>query len=448
MRSTVSPNRIATHEQARRLLTELPGPRSRALAARRAAAVASGVASVMPVFAAEASGGVVVDVDGNSLIDLGAGIAVTTIGNADPEIVSAVTAQAERFTHTCFTVAPYEGYVEVAEALNRVTPGSHSKRTALFSSGAEAVENAVKVARAATGRSAVVVFDHAFHGRTTLTMSMTAKEMPYKHGFGPFAPEIYRVPGSYPYRDGLSAAQALDRTIEAIRRQVDIGDVAAVVVEPIQGEGGFIVPAVGYLSGLADWCAEHGVLLVADEIQTGFARTGDAFACDAEGVVPDLLTTAKGIAGGLPLSAVTGREEVMNATVEGGLGGTYAGNPLSCAAALVTIDRLTSASMLERARAIEATVRPMLERAAATDARIGDIRGRGAMLAVEIVDGEGDPDAAAAKEIAARMHRQGVITLTCGSDGNVIRLLPPLTIPTDLLVEGVEVLIDALAQVA
>lgn len=448
MSTTASPvTEPPAHEQVRRLLTDLPGPRSRALEQRRRAAVPTGVSSVMPVFAAAATGGVVIDVDGNSLIDLGSGIAVTTVGNADPEIASAVAAQAARFTHTCFSVTPYEGYVAVAEALNQVTPGRHEKRTALFSSGAEAVENAVKIARAATGRNAVVVFDHAYHGRTTLTMSMTAKEMPYKHRFGPFAPEIYRVPGSYPYRDRLTAEQALARTTAAIRQQVGVGNVAAVVIEPIHGEGGFIVPAPGYLTALADWCTEHGILFVADEIQTGFSRTGEVFACEADGVVPDLITTAKGMAAGLPLSGVTGRADVMEAAVAGGLGGTYAGNPISCAAALVAIERLSSSTMLDRAREIEAVARPLLEAAALADPRIGEVRGRGAMLAVELVRDGGAPDPELTRAVVGAMHREGVIALTCGTEGNVIRLLPPLTIPTALLAEGVAVLLDALTRV-
>ena len=325
--------------QERRLVTEIPGPRSRALMERRTAAVSAGVGGTLPVFVERAGGGVVVDVDGNSLIDLGSGIAVVSVGNAAPRVVAAVQEQVAAFTHTCFMVTPYEGYVAVCEELARLTPGSQAKKSALFNSGSEAVENAVKIARLATGRQAVVVFDHAYHGRTNLTMALTAKNMPYKHRFGPFAPEIYRVPMSYPFRDepGLSGAEAALRALRQVETQVGAGNVAAVLIEPIQGEGGFVVPATGFLPAIADWCRASGAVFIADEIQTGFCRTGDWFACDAEGVVPDLITTAKGMAGGMPLAAVTGRAELMDAVHVGGLGGTYGGNPVACAAALATI---------------------------------------------------------------------------------------------------------------
>ena len=339
--------------QERRLVTEIPGPASRALHARRARAVPSGVGTTLPVYVVAAGGGVVVDVDGNSLIDLASGIAVTTVGNSDPRVTTAVMRQAQAFTHTCFMVTPYESYVALAEALNRVTPGDHEKRTVLFNSGAEAVENAVKIARVATGRQAVVAFDHGYHGRTNLTMGLTAKSNPYKLGFGPFAPEIYRVPTSYPYRDQLTGAEAARLATDQIEKQVGADQVACLVIEPIQGEGGFIVPAPGFLPALARWCTEHGVVLVCDEVQTGFARTGAMFAVDHEGVVPDLIVTAKGIAGGLPLSAVTGRAELMDAPHVGGLGGTFGGNPLACAAALAVLETIEAENLVERARAVE-----------------------------------------------------------------------------------------------
>ncbi len=344
--------------QERRLVTDIPGPRSRALMERKQAAVAAGVGTVMPVFAARAGGAVVVDVDGNHLIDLGSGIAVTTVGASAPRVVAAVQEQVDAFTHTCFMVTPYEGYVAVAEALNRLTPGDHAKRSALFNSGAEAVENAVKIARLATGRMAVVAFDHAYHGRTNLTMAMTAKSMPYKHGFGPFAPEVYRAPLSYPFRDGgLDGAEAARRAVDVIDKQVGAANLAAVVIEPIQGEGGFIEPAPGFLPALAAWCRDNGVVFIADEVQTGFARTGDLFACDREGIVPDLVVTAKGIAGGMPLSAVTGRADLMDAAHVGGLGGTYGGNPVACAAALAAIETIEADGLVERAREVEAVMR-------------------------------------------------------------------------------------------
>jgi 4-aminobutyrate aminotransferase/(S)-3-amino-2-methylpropionate transaminase len=413
---------------------------------RRAEAVPHGVSVTMPVFVAAAGGGVLEDVDGNSLIDLGSGIAVTGVGNADPAVVAAVAAQAELFTHTCFMITGYEGYVEVAERLNRLTPGDHPKRTALFNSGAEAVENAIKIARAFTRKAAVVAFDHAYHGRTNLTMALTAKTMPYKHGFGPFAGEVYRAPMSYPLRDGLDGPAAARRALTVIEKQVGADNLAAIIIEPIQGEGGFVVPAPGFLSALAAWCQANGVVFVADEVQTGFARTGAMFAIEHDGIVPDLVVMAKGIAGGLPLSAVTGRAEIMDAPHTGGLGGTYGGNPIACAAALAALDAFEG-GLIERARRIEEVALARLRTAAAADPRIGEVRGRGAMIAVEFVDPTtGEPDAALTTRVADAAHRAGVIVLTCGTFGNVIRLLPPLTIPEDLLSEGLDVIIEALAD--
>ncbi|WP_203830312.1 4-aminobutyrate--2-oxoglutarate transaminase [Actinoplanes palleronii] len=436
-------------EQKRRLVTDLPGPRSQELMARKLTAVASGVGTTVPVFAARAGGGIVVDVDGNQLIDLGSGIAVTTVGASAPRVVAAVTEQVEAFTHTCFMVTPYESYVAVAEALNRVTPGDHEKRSVLFNSGAEAVENAVKIARAHTGRDAVVVFDHAYHGRTNLTMAMTAKNMPYKHGFGPFAPEVYRAPGSYPYRDGgVDGRAAAARAIDQIEKQIGADNLAALVIEPIQGEGGFIAPATGFLPALASWCRANGVVFVADEVQTGFARTGDMFACDREGVVPDLIVTAKGIAGGLPLSAVTGRAEIMDAPHVGGLGGTYGGNPIACAAALAALETIEADGLVARARAIEDRVRTRLLRLSGTDSRLGDVRGRGAMLAVELVRaGSQEPDPRLARDVSRYAHQRGVIVLTCGTYGNVLRFLPPLSISDELLDDAFDVLTAAFEEI-
>lgn len=431
--------------QHRELRTAVPGPRSQELAARRAQVVAAGVSSVLPVYVRRAGGGVIIDVDGNSFIDLASGIAVTGVGNAAPEVSAAVAAQAAAFTHTCFMVAPYEGYVAVAEALARLTPGDHPKRTVLVNSGAEAVENAVKIARRATGRSAVVVLDHAYHGRTNLTMAMTAKAMPYKTGFGPFAGEVYRVPASYPLREPapLTGEQAAARAITLIDKQVGADQVAAVVVEPILGEGGFVVPAPGFLPALSRWCAEHGVVFVADEVQTGFARTGAMFACDQEGVVPDLVTMAKGIAGGLPLAAVTGRAELMDAVHGGGLGGTFGGNPIACAAALAAIEMYERADLAAAARRIEQVVRTRLA-ALAEHPAVAEVRGRGAMMAIELVRPGGlEPDGALAGRVARRCAEQGVLVLTCGTFGNVVRLLPPLVIDLDLLAEGLDVLVAA-----
>ncbi|GAB6901469.1 4-aminobutyrate--2-oxoglutarate transaminase [Kineosporia succinea] len=432
-------------EQTRHLATELPGPKSAALMRRKQAFVSPGVGTTMPVFAARAAGGIVEDVDGNRFIDLGSGIAVTTVGSSAPRVVEAVRAQVAEFTHTCFMITPYESYVAVAEALARLTPGDFEKRSALFNSGSEAVENAVKIARSYTGKDAVVVFDHAYHGRTNLTMAMTAKVAPYKHGFGPFAGEVYRAPMSYPSRDGLSGAAAAARAVSQIETQVGAGNLAALVIEPIQGEGGFIVPAPGFLAALADWCSKNGVVFVADEVQSGFGRTGTMFAVEHEDVVPDLVVSAKGIAGGLPLAAVTGRAEIMDAVHTGGLGGTYGGNPLACAAALAVIETIEEDGLLERAREIETLVLGWLR--ALDDARIGDIRGRGAMLAAEFVDpATGEPDAALAKAVAGYAHSRGVITLTCGTWGNVIRFLPPLSISDELLSEGLDIIAAALKE--
>ena len=440
---------MSTVEQSRHLATAIPGPLSSELIARKSGAVARGVGNTMPVYAARAFGGIVEDVDGNRLIDLGAGIAVTTIGNSSPRVVEAIAEQAAKFTHTCFMVTPYEKYVAVAEALNRLTPGTGEKRSALFNSGSEAVENAIKIARTYTGKQAVVAFDHAYHGRTNLTMALTAKSMPYKHGFGPFAPEIYRAPLSYPFRDAEFGGKELAtdgelaarRAINVMDKQVGADNLAAVIIEPIQGEGGFIVPAEGFLATLLDWCRANNVVFIADEVQTGFARTGAMFACEHEGIVPDLIVTAKGIADGMPLSAVTGRADIMDAPHVSGLGGTYGGNPVACAAALATIETIEADGLVARAAHIETLMKDKLGRIQAEDDRIGDVRGRGAMIAVELVkSGTTEPDADLTKKLCAAAHQAGVIVLSCGTFGNVLRFLPPLTISDELLLEGLDVL--------
>ncbi len=452
MSSTVAPSTSAAAggpslPQERRLVTEVPGPRSRALFERKAAAVASGVGVAVPIAVVAAGGGVVVDADGNSFVDLGSGIAVTSVGNAHPGVVDAVQQQVQAFTHTCFTIAAYDGYVEVAEALNRLTPGDHEKRSALFNSGAEAVENAVKIARKHTGRQAIVVFDHAYHGRTNLTMALTAKNQPYKNGFGPFAPEVYRVPMSYPFRDGgLSGAEAAKRAISQIEKQVGAENTAAVLVEPIQGEGGFVVPAPGFLAALSEWTTANDVVFIADEVQTGFARTGAMLASEHEGIVPDIVTTAKGMAGGMPLSAVTGRAEIMDSAHVGGLGGTYGGNPVACAAALAAIHAFEHDGLVERAAEIGDVLLGRLRAAQATDPRIGDVRGRGAMIAIELVDpATGEPDAALTGRVVRYAYEHGVIALTAGTYGNVLRFLPPLAIDDDLLHEGLDIVLEGLA---
>jgi 4-aminobutyrate aminotransferase/(S)-3-amino-2-methylpropionate transaminase len=372
---------------------------------------------------------------------------VTSVGNSAEPVAAAVTEQVGRFTHTCMMVTPYEGYVAVCEELNALTPGDHEKRSVLFNSGAEAVENAVKIARACTRRQAVVAFDHGYHGRTNLTMGLTAKTMPYKHSFGPFAPEIYRVPTSYPFREPvqISGEEAAERAIGLIDKQVGAENTACLVIEPIQGEGGFLVPAPGFLPRLAAYCRDSGIVFVADEIQTGFCRTGDWFACDDEDVVPDLVTTAKAIAGGLPLSGVTGRAEIMDAPHVGGLGGTYGGNPVACAAALGAIATMRELDLCARARRIGELLLTRLRAMAARHPLIGDVRGRGAMVAIELVrPGTREPNPAATQATAKACHAEGLLVLTAGTDGNVMRFLPPRVMPEHLLVEGLDIVDKAL----
>jgi 4-aminobutyrate aminotransferase/(S)-3-amino-2-methylpropionate transaminase len=432
-----------------RLRTALPGPKSQALTARQKTAISAGVTTSLPAWIASAKGAILTDVDGNELIDLGSGIAVTSIGHAHPKVIAAVQESITKLSHSCFMVTPYPGYLEMSEALCRITPGD-DLRAALFNSGAEAVENAVKIARLATGRQAVAVFDHGYHGRTNLTMAMTAKVMPYKKNFGPFPGDIYRAPMSYPFRepaeiDGAAAAQ---RAITMLDKQVGADSLAAVVIEPVQGEGGFIVPAPGFLPALSRWCTDNGIVFIADEIQSGFARTGDMFACEDEGIVPDMMTVAKGIAGGMPLAGVVGRAAIMDAVHPGGLGGTYGGNPVACAAGLATLEIYESENLCERARHIESVVRPRLEEAAARHPEIGEVRGRGAMLAMELVEaGSLEPNPTATAAISKRCHAQGVVTLTCGTYGSVMRLLPPLVITDDELAEGLDVLVAAIDEV-
>lgn len=439
-------------EQKRILATTVPGPRSAALAARKNASVSAGVGTGLPAYITRGEGGILVDVDGNHLIDFASGIAVTSVGNRNPRVIEAVREQIEDFTHTCFMVTPYEEYVAVAEKLNDLTPGGFEKRTALFNSGAEAVENAIKIARHFTGRQAVVAFDHAYHGRTNLTMGLTAKNMPYKHRFGPFAGEIYRVPMAYPYRWPTGAKncgeEAFEEFVSHVHAHVGEDNCAAVIIEPIQGEGGFIVPAPGFLKQVQDYCTEHGILFIADEVQTGFARTGDWFASDHEGITPDLITTAKGIAAGMPLAAVTGRADIMDSIHGGGLGGTYGGNPVACAAALAAIDWMEETDACARARQVEQIFIPRLTNLADEYGVIGDIRGRGAMLAVELVtDLEAKTPASDLTAAINRFcHSQGLVTLTCGTFGNVFRFLPPLSAPDELLREGLDILEAAFAE--
>jgi 4-aminobutyrate aminotransferase / (S)-3-amino-2-methylpropionate transaminase / 5-aminovalerate transaminase len=429
--------------QKRVLTTAIPGPQSQTLQQRRTSAVSAGVGATLPIFITKAGGGIVVDVDGNQLIDFGSGIAVTSVGNSAPAVVERITAQVKDFTHTCFMVTEYEEYVEVCEALNRLTPGTHEKRSALFNTGAEAVENAVKIARSATKRQAIAVFEHGYHGRTNLTLGMTAKNMPYKHTFGPFAPEIYRFPTSYPFHDELSGPDAAKLAISRMEKELGGSNIAAIVLEPIQGEGGFVVPAPGFMAALADYAKAQGILFIADEVQTGFCRTGNWFASEHEGIVPDLITTAKGIAGGMPLAGVTGRADIMDAIHAGGLGGTYGGNPVACAAALGSIETMEQLDLASRAKEIEAIMVPRLTAIAAQTGVIGDIRGRGAMIAVEVVQaGTKNPDAELTAKVAKACHAQGLVVLTAGTYGNVLRFLPPLVIPDHLLNEALDIITE------
>lgn len=435
-------------DQSRKLVTELPGPKARELRERLETYVPKAVSPSTPAFVSRAEGGIVEDVDGNRLIDLGAGIAVTTVGASHPKVVKAVQDQVADFTHTCFMVTPYESYIQLAQRLDELAPIPGQTRTVLLNSGAEAVENAVKVARAYTGKQAVAAFDNAYHGRTTLTMGLTAKNMPYKESFGPFASELYRVPGSYPYRDGLSGEEAAARTIESLESQVGANNLAAVIMEPIQGEGGFIVPAEGFLAKVVEWCKANDVLFIADEVQTGFVRTGAWFASDIEGIEPDLIALAKGIAGGMPLSAVTGRAEVMDAVHAGGLGGTYGGNPVAVAAGIASLEVMEEEGLAAKANRIGEIITEHFTQIQKDDPRVGDIRGRGAMMAVEMVDPETkEPLPKLVNDIAVEARKQGVITLTAGTYGNVLRFLPPVVIGEDLLQEGLSVITDILAEI-
>jgi 4-aminobutyrate aminotransferase/(S)-3-amino-2-methylpropionate transaminase len=438
--------------QERKILTEIPGPKSREWFERRASAVPQGVANIHPIVTARASGAIIEDVDGNRLIDLATGISVLNVGHTAPEVVAAAQRQLELDTHSCFHVTANEPYIELAERLNALAPGNAPKKTMFANSGAEAVENAVKIARKATGRQAVVTFDHAFHGRTLLAMSLTAKVMPYKQGMGPFAPEIYRLPFAYPYRwpsgRDACAREALAYATDEMHKHIGEENIAAVIVEPIQGEGGFVVPAPGFLKGLADFCSTNGIVFIADEIQSGMGRAGRWFAIEDEGVVPDLITSAKSLGGGLPISAVTGRSELMDAVHVGGLGGTYGGNPVAAAAALAVLDLIERDGLLERSRALGARTMTALRDMQGRHDVIGDVRGRGMMTAIELVKDRAtkDPlDGAAGNAIVKRCLEDGVVIIKAGTYDNVIRLLPPLTIDESLLEEGLGVLDEALA---
>jgi len=437
--------------QERRLVTAIPGPKSTEALKRRTEATSGGLGMAIPVVIERASDAILLDIDGNQIIDLGSGIGVTNVGNAAQRVVDRVIEQVQAFTHTCFTVAPYMNYIEVCEKLNAMTPGSHKKKSLLVNSGAEAVENAVKIARHYTKRPAIVVFEHSYHGRTNLTMALTAKNMPYKEGFGPFAPEVYRVPMPYSFHwvgdQATISEDAIDMVTHKIDKEIGAHNVAAILIEPIQGEGGFIVPPKGFLPALAKYSKDNGIVFIADEVQTGFARTGHMFAVEEEGVVPDMVVTAKGIAGGLPLAAVTGRAEVMDSVHASGLGGTYGGNPIACAAALGAMETMEEENLVARAKHIGEILGSSLRELAKKYPVIGEVRGRGAMQAIELVEpGTKNPNTAAMNAVVKYCQSQGVLVLTAGTYSNVVRFLPPLVITDELLKDALSVLDDAFAS--
>ena len=437
--------------QERRLVTAIPGPKSTEALKRRTEATSGGLGMAIPVVIERASDAILLDIDGNQIIDLGSGIGVTGVGNSAQRVVDRVIEQVQAFTHTCFTVAPYMNYIEVCEKLNAMTPGSHKKKSLLVNSGAEAVENAVKIARHYTKRAAIVVFEHSYHGRTNLTMALTAKNMPYKEGFGPFAPEVYRVPMPYSFHwvgdQATISHDAIEMVTHKIEKEIGAHNVAAILIEPIQGEGGFIVPPKGFLPALAKYSKDNGIVFIADEVQTGFARTGHMFAVEEEGVVPDMVVTAKGIAGGLPLAAVTGRADVMDSVHASGLGGTYGGNPIACAAALGAMETMEEENLVARARHIGEILGSSLRELAKKYPVIGEVRGRGAMQAIELVEpGTKNPNTAAMNAVVKYCQSQGVLVLTAGTYSNVVRFLPPLVITDELLKDALSVLDDAFAS--
>jgi 4-aminobutyrate aminotransferase/(S)-3-amino-2-methylpropionate transaminase len=437
--------------QERRLVTAIPGPKSLEALKRRSESTSAGLGMAIPVVIERASDAILLDIDGNQIIDLGSGIGVVNVGNSAPRVVDRVIDQVQAFTHTCFTVAPYMGYIEVCEKLNALTPGTFKKKSVLLNSGAEAVENAVKIARHYTKRQAIVVFEHSYHGRTNLTMALTAKNMPYKEGFGPFAPEIYRVPMPYAFHwtgnQATITQDAIEMVTSKIEKEIGAHNVAAILIEPIQGEGGFVVPPIGFLPALSKYSTEKGIVFIADEVQTGFARTGNMFAVEHENVVPDMIITAKGIAGGLPLAGVTGRAEIMDSVHVAGLGGTYGGNPIACAAALGVFETMEAEKLVERANHVGKILGDALRQMQSKYSVIGEVRGRGAMQAIELVKpGTKDPNPDAMNAIVKYCQSKGVLVLTAGTYGNVVRFLPPLVITDELLTDALGVLEEALAS--
>jgi 4-aminobutyrate aminotransferase/(S)-3-amino-2-methylpropionate transaminase len=444
-------NTLTNLTQERRLVTAIPGPKSTEALKRRTEATSGGLGMAIPVIIERASDAILLDIDGNQIIDLGSGIGVTNVGNSAQRVVDRVIEQVQAFTHTCFTVAPYMNYIEVCEKLNAMTPGDHKKKSLLVNSGAEAVENAVKIARHFTKRPAVVVFEHSYHGRTNLTMALTAKNMPYKEGFGPFAPEVYRVPMPYSFHwignQATITEDAIEMVTHKIEKEIGAHNVAAILIEPIQGEGGFIVPPKGFLPALAKYSKDNGIVFIADEVQTGFARTGHMFAVEEENVVPDMVVTAKGIAGGLPLAGVTGRADIMDSVHASGLGGTYGGNPIACAAALGAMETMQEENLVARAQHIGEILGSSLRELAKKYPVIGEVRGRGAMQAIELVEaGTKNPNTAAMNAVVKYCQSKGVLILTAGTYSNVVRFLPPLVITDELLKDALSVLEEAFAS--
>ena len=444
-------NTLTNLTQERRLVTAIPGPKSLEALKRRSEATSGGLGIAIPVIIERASDAILLDIDGNQIIDLGSGIGVVSVGNSASRVVDRVIEQVQAFTHTCFTVAPYMNYIEVCEKLNELTPGSHKKKSLLVNSGAEAVENAVKIARLFTKRPAVVVFEHSYHGRTNLTMALTAKNMPYKEGFGPFAPEVYRVPMPYSFHwvgnQATITEDAIEMVTHKIEKEIDAHNVAAILIEPIQGEGGFIVPPKGFLPALSKYSSDNGILFIADEVQTGFARTGHMFAMEEENVVPDIVVTAKAIAGGLPLAGITGRADVMDSVHASGLGGTFGGNPVACAAALGAMETIKAENLVGRAQHIGSILGESLRALAKKYPIIGEVRGRGAMQAIELVEaGTKIPNTAAMNAVVKYCQSKGVLVLTAGTYSNVVRFLPPLVISDELLRDAMSVLDEAFAS--
>ena len=437
------------------LRTKIPGPKSRALSERRAQAVPRGLSHGTPIYVAKAEDAWLEDVDGNRYIDFAGGIGCANAGHRQAPVIAAIREQLDKYLHTCVQVTPYEGYIELAERMNAVTPGKSAKKTLFVNSGAEAVENAVKIARAYTKRPAIIAFEDAFHGRTMMTLALTSKTHPYKAGFAPFPAEVYRVPFAYCYRCSynlkypscdLYCARHLEDTF---KRVVANEEVAAVIAEPVLGEGGFVAPPPDYFKVLVDLCHKHGILFIADEVQSGFGRTGALFACERYGIEPDILVTAKSLGGGLPLAAITGRAEIMDAPGPGGLGGTFAGNPLSCAAALAVLDLFEKENLLARANELGERFQRRAREWERRWSIVGDVRGLGGMQAIELVKSQETktPAAEETKRITQYCYEHGLITITAGSYSNVIRVLVPLVATNDQMDEGLDVLESALASV-